>query len=62
MEISETYKYGNTTVHIVAPQEMTEQEKKRRILEMNKAFSNAWSSLSEEKKMKINDQCVIKNG
>jgi hypothetical protein len=49
-----TYQLGNTTVHIVAPPPLTEEEKAKRIREYYIAGWNAWNSLPVEERLRIN--------
>lgn len=61
VEANETYIFGKTTVRVVAPSAMSDEEKLRRICEMNKAFSNAWKSLPIERQIELNRQYEQKN-
>lgn len=49
-----TYKLGNTTVHVVAPPLISEEEKERRLREYYLAGWSAWNSLSVEERLRIN--------
>lgn len=49
-----TYKFGKTTVHVVAPPPMSAEEKQKRIREFHLAGWAAWNSLSVEERLKIN--------
>lgn len=49
-----TYKFGKTTVNIVAPPPMSEAEKEKVLREIHFAAWTAWNSLSVEERLKIN--------
>ncbi|MFA6809251.1 MAG: hypothetical protein WCR27_09700 [Eubacteriales bacterium] len=48
MEYDATYKIGNTTVHVVAPPPMTEEEKQRILKEFHQAGYEIWQEIIEE--------------
>ena len=43
-----TYKFGNTTVHVVAPPPMSEEEKQKILKEFHQAGWEIWQSILEE--------------
>ncbi|NLJ99573.1 MAG: hypothetical protein GX320_10000 [Tissierellia bacterium] len=47
-----TYKFGNTTVHVVAPLPITEEEKQRILKEYRQVGWEIWQDILE-KKIKI---------
>ncbi|MGJ0847472.1 hypothetical protein ACR77J_12345 [Tissierella praeacuta] len=47
-----TYKFGNTTVHVVAPPPMTDEEKNKILDEFHQAGYEIWKNLSVEEKLK----------
>ena len=49
-----TYKFGKTTVHVVAPPPMTEEELARRKREFDRACLAAWNSLPVDTRLKLN--------
>ena len=49
-----TYKFGKTTVHVVAPPPMTEEEKEKRLHEFHQAAWAAWNSLPVDTRLKLN--------
>lgn len=51
-----TYKFGNTTVHIVAPPLMTEEEKQKILREYEQVGWEIWQGIirNEEKNDRIN--------
>ncbi len=51
-----TYRFpgSKTTVHIVAPLPMTDNEKEKRHREFHLTGLAAWNSLSDEERLKIN--------
>lgn len=57
MEYDATYKIGKTTVHVVAPKGMSEEEKQRILAEFHKAGWAIWNSLPLEKREEINKAC-----
>lgn len=57
-----TYKLGNTTVHIVAPAPMSEEEKEKRVQEFYLAGWSAWNSLPVEERLRINKRHEEKEG
>jgi hypothetical protein len=61
VENNETYIFGKTTVRVVAPENMSPEERQRRINQMNKAFRSAWQSLPIEKQVQINKKCKTEN-
>lgn len=52
-----TYKFGKTTVHIVAPPPMSEEAKEEILREYDRAFWAAWNSLPVEERLRINAEC-----
>lgn len=48
-----TYKFGNTTVHVVAPPPMAHEEKERILDEFHQAGYEIWKSLTEEERLKL---------
>lgn len=48
----ETYKIGNTTVHVVAPPPMTHEEKERILDEFHQAGYKIWQKICIEEKAK----------
>lgn len=61
MEFDETYTFGKSKVHIVAPSDMSADEKQKRINQMNKAFCAAWRSLPINKQKQINKKYKTEN-
>lgn len=53
-EYAAAYKFGKTTVYVVAPPPMTEEEKEKRLHEFHRAGWAAWNSLPIEERRKIN--------
>ena len=51
-----TYQVGNSTVHVVSPGALSEEETSYRKKQVRKAFINAWKSLSPEKQKEINEK------
>lgn len=51
-----TYKFGKSTVHVVAPPPMTEEEKEKILREYDRAFWAAWNSLTVEERLRINQE------
>lgn len=49
-----TYKFGKTTVHIVAPPPIPEEELERRKRQFDRACLKAWNSLPVEERLKLN--------
>lgn len=47
-----TYKFGNTTVHVVAPPPMTEKEKQKILKEFHQAGWEIWQEYIEEHERK----------
>lgn len=52
-EYDETYKFGNTTVHVVAPPPMSNEEKERILDEFHQAGYKIWQQLSPEEKLRL---------
>ena len=55
-EYAATYKFGNTTVNIVAPPPITEEEKQKVIHEFHLAGWAAWNSLTREEQLALNTE------
>lgn len=51
-----TYKIGKTTVHVVAPPPMSEEKRERILNEYHYAGWAIWNSLSDEEKLRINEE------
>lgn len=51
-----TYKLGKTTVHVVAPLLMTEEEKEKILSEFYTAGWAIWNSLPREVRLRINQE------
>lgn len=49
-----TYQLGKSTVHIVAPTPMTEEEKEKILFDFYTAGWAIWNSLPKEERVKIN--------
>lgn len=49
-----TYQFGKSTVNIVAPQPMTEEEEKKLWDEIYRAAWACWETIPREKQMQIN--------
>ncbi|QDR80200.1 hypothetical protein SPTER_15180 [Sporomusa termitida] len=49
-----TYKFGKSTVHVVAPPPMSEEQKELVLVNLHKAAWTAWNSLPVEERLKIN--------
>ena len=54
-----TYKFGKTTVHIVAPPPISDEEKEEILREYDRAFWAAWKSLSIKERLRINAECKV---
>ncbi|MBU8905564.1 hypothetical protein [Desertibacillus haloalkaliphilus] len=53
-----TYKLGKTTVHVVAPEPMSEEERYKRVREFHLAGWSIWNDLSTEKKLELNKEAT----
>lgn len=53
-----TKKYGNTTVHFVAPSPLTHEEEEKILNEFHYAGWAIWNSLSTEEKLQINNDAL----
>jgi len=51
-----TYRLGNTTVHIVAPPPMTEQQIENILAGYDRIFWCWWESLTAKDQMRINNE------
>lgn len=60
VEYAATYKFGNTTVNVVAPPPKSEEEIKRILKNFHQAGWNIWNSLSIEEKNQINKEAMAK--
>ncbi|WP_156478583.1 hypothetical protein [Anaerosporomusa subterranea] len=54
-----TYKLGKTTVNVVAPPPMTEEQKEQVLCGWRRAFWAAWDSLSDEDKLALNAEAEV---
>lgn len=57
MEYDATYKIGKSTVHVVAPKGMSDEEIEKVMAEFHRAGWAIWNSFSTEKKQEINKVC-----
>jgi hypothetical protein len=57
IDISATYKVGNTIIHIVGPQNLSEEETHKRQQEFDSAGWIAWNTLSVDERIRINQEC-----
>ena len=58
IEYAATYKFGNTTVNVVAPPPKSEEEIKRILTDFHRAGWDIWNSLSTEEKIQINKEAI----
>jgi hypothetical protein len=56
IDISATYKVGNTIIHIVGPQNLSEEETHKRQREFDSAGWIAWNALPVDERIKINQE------
>jgi hypothetical protein len=49
-----TYQFGNTTVHVIAPPPMSEEEKEKILADFHQAALKIWQRLSVEEQLKLN--------
>jgi hypothetical protein len=56
IDISVTYKIGNTIIHIVGPQNLSKEEAHKRQREFDLAGWLAWNTLPVEERIKINQE------
>lgn len=59
VEYAATYKFGNTTVNVVAPPPKSEEEIKKILTDFHRAGWDIWNSLSAEEKIQINKEAMI---
>lgn len=55
-----TYQFGNTTVHVVAPEPMSKEEHEQRVREFHLAGWSIWNNLSIEQRLSINEAAAGK--
>ena len=53
-EYAVTYKFGKTTVHVVAPPPMTEEEIEEVLRDFHLAGWTAWKTLSRKEQLALN--------
>lgn len=58
MKYDATYQFGNTTVHIVAPPDMTAEQIESVLKDHDQVFWYWWNSLSTEEQRRINAKCA----
>jgi len=51
-----TYQIGKTVVHVVAPKNVCEDERKKRLRDFHLAGWSIWNSLPREKQLEINNE------
>ncbi|SMB95527.1 hypothetical protein SAMN00017405_0422 [Desulfonispora thiosulfatigenes DSM 11270] len=51
-----SYKFGNTTVHVVAPPPISDEQKEIILEEFHRAGWAIWNSLSIEEQLKLNEE------
>lgn len=56
-----TYKLGKTTVHVVGPGELSQEELDRRLKAYHLAGWSAWNSLTTEQKIAANEAAASKD-
>lgn len=59
-EYAATYKFGKTTVHIVAPEQLSQEEHEKRVREFHLAGWAIWNNLSVEQRLSINEAAAGK--